>query len=356
MTRRLAFLDIDTPMARRVAAHDWSATSLGPIEGWSPVLRSMVALTLGSGFAKCLCWGPDHISIYNDAFAPILGDKGDCIGLPFSVIWQEAWPSIGPIAAKAMAGETTFIKDYPLMIRRSSAGMEEAFFTFSYSPVRDDQGNIIGFMDTVMETTDRVRYERRAAISNRELVHRMKNSYALVSAVVRQSARRAKSVEELTDKLLGRLTDMGQAQDILSLRSHAQASVSEVVNRVRERLDERGDRFSSRGPTVHLTDEQTFALSLALFELATNAVKYGALSNDEGRILVTWDAPKDATGQQLTLRWQETGGPTVEAPRHRGFGSFLVKQLLAAEFNGNVDLDYAPNGLSCTLSSRLAMV
>ena len=66
--------------------------------------------------------------------------------------------------------------------------------------------------------------------------------------------------------------------------------------------------------------------------------------------MITWDAPKDATGQQLTLRWQETGGPKVEAPRHRGFGSFLVKQLLAAEFNGDVDLDYAPNGLRCTLS------
>ncbi len=91
---------------------------------WPPALKVSVAMTLNSGFAQCLCWGPDHIAIYNDAFVPILGNKGDCLGLPFSVIWHEAWPSIGPIAAKAMAGESTFIKDFPPVgpARRSRDG------------------------------------------------------------------------------------------------------------------------------------------------------------------------------------------------------------------------------------------
>lgn len=350
MTDHLAFLDLRVPMARRVAAFDWAATSLGPIEEWPAALKTTVALTLGSGFAKCLCWGPDQIAIYNDAFTPILGNKGDCLGLPFSVIWQEAWSAIGPIAARAMMGEMTFVKDYPLTIRRSEAGTEEAFFTFSYSPVADETGTIRGFMDTVMETTDRVRHERRAAISNRELVHRMKNSYALVSAVVRQSARRAATVPELTEKLLARLADMGQAQDILSLRTRSQADLADVVARVRERLDDKGDRFTTSGPPVFLTDEQTFALTLALFELATNAVKYGALSTDEGRISVEWTADE---ANALTLQWCERGGPPVTPPRHRGFGSFLVKQLLAAEFGGNVVLDYDAQGLSCTLTADL---
>lgn len=353
MSDPTAFLDLNIPMARRVVAFDWAATSLGPIEQWPSTLKTTVALTLGSGFAKCLCWGPDHIAIFNDAFVPILGNKGDCLGLPFSVIWQEAWHSIGPIAAKAMTGETTFIKDYPLMILRSDHGMEEAFFTFSYSPVKDENGVICGFMDTVMETTERVRYERRAAVSNRELVHRMKNSYALVSAVVRQSARRAQSVEELTKKLLGRLADMGQAQDILSLRFNAKASIGEVVERVRQRLDDKGGRFSTSGPTLLLTDEQTFALTLAMFELATNAVKYGSLSVEAGQVSVEWAVHVDAGVRTLSLVWREQHGPAVAVPRHRGFGSFLVKQLLAAEFGGTVEVDYAPSGLICTLTAPI---
>ncbi|ODM42590.1 sensor histidine kinase [Cereibacter johrii] len=353
MTDPFAFLDLSVPMAKRVAAFDWAATPLGPIRDWPPALKVSVAMTLNSGFAQCLCWGPDHIAIFNDAFVPILGNKGDCLGLPFSVIWHEAWSSIGPIAARALAGKSTFIKDFPLSVLRNDRGMEKAFFTFSYSPVADEAGVIRGFIDTVVETTDRVRFERRAAISNRELVHRMKNSYALVSAVVRQSARRAATVEDLTEKLLHRLEDMGQAQNILSLRGTSRATVNEVLARVHRRLDDKGCRFLASGPEVSLTGKQTFALTLAMFELATNAVKYGALSADEGRVTVEWSETRDAGARRLHLSWTERGGPPVTPPRHRGFGSFLVKQLLAAEFDGTVEVSYEPAGLHFELIAPL---
>ncbi|SMO98558.1 sensor histidine kinase [Paracoccus laeviglucosivorans] len=338
-------------MARRVAEFDWSATALGPIETWPATLKTAVALVMDSGFAKCLCWGEEHITIYNDAFEPILGNKGDCLGLPFSVIWQEAWPSIGPIAAKALAGKGTFIKDYALTVRRSDEGLEDAFFTFAYSPIKDETGKVCGFVDTVMETTERVRFERRAAVSNRELVHRLKNSYALVSAVVRQTARRATSVQELSDKLVDRLIDMGQAQDILSLRNAGKASIAEIVDRLRTRLVDKSHQFTASGPEVSLSDEQTFALTLSLFELATNAVKYGALSCDEGHITITWELRDANGGAILTLHWSESGGPPVSPPRHRGFGSFLIRQLLAAEFGGQVELEYLPSGVVCELTA-----
>lgn len=131
MTTSLAFLDLTIPMAQRVAEHDWSSTPLGPIDTWPPVLKITVSLTLRSGFPKCLCWGSELIAIYNDAFIPTLGDKGDCLGLPFSVIWQESWDTIGPIVAKAMVGEATFVKDFPMKVRRDANGLAEAFFTFS---------------------------------------------------------------------------------------------------------------------------------------------------------------------------------------------------------------------------------
>lgn len=348
------FLDLSIPMAKKVAEYDWSATSLGPLDDWPAALKIAVGLTLRSGFAKCLCWGSEHISIYNDAFVATLGGKGDCLGLPFSVIWKEAWSSIGPIAARAMQGEMTFVKDFPLTVLRDATGPSEAFFTFSYSPVVDETGTVCGFMDTVIETTDRVRFERKAAISNRELVHRMKNSYALVTAVVRQTARSAATVEDLRDKLIDRLTDMGHAQEILSLRSQGQATVGEVVQHVQDRIDGQGVRFQASGPNVPLSDEETFALTLALYELATNSAKYGALSKDEGRVMVDWVLDNNVKVTRFALTWREVGGPPVLPPKRRGFGSFLVRQLLAAEFGGEVSIEYPPEGVLCRLTAPRA--
>ena len=352
MTPSLACLDLTIPMAQRVAEHDWSSTPLGPIDTWPPVLKITVSLTLRSGFPKCLCWGSELIAIYNDAFIPTLGDKGDCLGLPFSVIWQESWDTIGPIVAKAMVGEATFVKDFPMKVRRDANGLAEAFFTFSYSPVVDEEGVVRGIMDTVIETTDRVRFERRAAISNRELVHRSKNSYALVTAIVRQIARQASTVEEYRDKLVQRISDMGHAQDVLSLRAHEEATVRDVVHHMRERMDGKGTRITLSGPDVALSDEETFALTLALFELATNSAKYGALSAEAGRVSVDWSLSGEGTNATFIFCWTERGGPPVAPPQRRGFGSFLVKQMLAAEFGGEVSVDYPEEGVVCQLTCQ----
>lgn len=344
------FLDLSSEMGRKVASHDWASTSLGPIDTWPNALKTTVGLILRSGFAKCLCWGPDHISIYNDAFLPVLGEKQDCLGQSFATIWAEAWHNIGPIAAKAMAGEATFIKDFPLEVMRGSHGMEQAYFTFSYSPVVDEEGIVRGFMDTVVETTEKVQFEHGADIRNRELVHRMKNSYALVSAVVNQTARSSATKEELQTKLIDRLAAMGQAQDILSLRHQGQASVQEIVRHAIHRFEEAaGDRFEASGPDVALTDDETFALTLALYELSTNATKYGALSATTGKVLVEWAFDPSHDGDTFSFVWRETGGPPVAVPQSKGFGTFLIRQALAAEFDGEVHLDYAETGLICTL-------
>lgn len=352
MPYRYPFLDLTSAMGRRVAAFDWSRTSLGPIEDWPVTLKTTVGQLLRSGFAKCLCWGPDHIAIYNDSFVPILGSKPEGLGKPFSELWPEAWDSIGPIAAKAMGGESTFIRDYPLQVNRSGSVMEEAHFTFSYSPVVDENGIVCGFIDTVVETTEKVSFERGAVIRNRELVHRMKNSYALVSAIVNQTAKTSATKDELRKKLIERLTAMGQAQEILSLRKKQQASVHEIVQHAVERFEhEAGMRFVTTGPEVALNDDETFALTLALYELGTNATKYGALSAESGRIMVDWKFDPEAEGDAFSFQWREVDGPPVAAPSSKGFGTFPIRQALAAEFDGEVHLDYAPHGLICTLRS-----
>lgn len=156
------FLASGGEMGARVSRHDWSVTPLGPIASWPASLRIAAGMVLSSRFPSCLVWGADLISIYNDAFVPILGAKPDALGRPFDDVWREAWPLIGPIADRAFAGEATFIEDYPVEIQRYGRA-EMANFTFCYSPVRDENGHVVGMIDTVIETTARVSAEKAQA-------------------------------------------------------------------------------------------------------------------------------------------------------------------------------------------------
>ncbi len=147
-------------MADRIRAFDWRATPLGPIETWTSALRVAVDMVLSLQFPACLALGPRLTMLYNDAFAPILGAKPEALSRPFEDVWREAWDTIGPIASKALAGHSTFIEDLPLDIVRHGFN-ERAWFTFCYSPLLDENGAVIGLLDTVFETSRKVRGEQK---------------------------------------------------------------------------------------------------------------------------------------------------------------------------------------------------
>jgi two-component sensor histidine kinase len=108
------------------------------------------------------------------------------------------------------------------------------------------------------------------------------------------------------------------------------------------------------GPNIRLAPRKALALVLALHELATNAVKYGALSNDEGRVILNWNIVEDAEADRLMLRWEELGGPTVTPPTRRGFGTRMIERALAAEFGGSAEIDYRPRGVVFTVEAPLS--
>ena len=168
MRSDLTFLDGSGRMGGLIRRFDWSATALGPPETWPTSLRTAVSMILASGFPSALVWGRELVTIYNDAFGPILGEKPEALGRSFSEVWAEAWDAIGPIALRAFGGEATFIEDFPLLVNRRGV-LEEAFFTFCYSPVRDDSGAVVGFLDTVVETTDKVLAARALRDTENEL-------------------------------------------------------------------------------------------------------------------------------------------------------------------------------------------
>ncbi len=157
------WLQSSSEMAERVRQHDWAGTPLGPLEQWPDVLKTTVALCFASSFPQAIVWGPQLITLYNDAFTPILGNKPYALGRPFSEVWSEAWAEISPICDAAFQGHATYIENFPLVIERGQA-QEQAYFTFCYSPIRDPQGAAVGMLDTVTETTATVFLTRRLAV------------------------------------------------------------------------------------------------------------------------------------------------------------------------------------------------
>jgi PAS domain S-box-containing protein len=148
-------------MGRLVRSIDWSATPLGAIETWPQSLRTTVSLCLGSNFPISLAWGPEHIQIYNDGYWPICGGKHPgSIGQNFRECWASAWPAIGDAFERALTGESAYLESQRMFLDRHGY-LEETFFTFSFSPIRDESGGVGGLFHPVTEMTGKILSERR---------------------------------------------------------------------------------------------------------------------------------------------------------------------------------------------------
>ncbi|NLS08323.1 sensor histidine kinase [Rhizobium sp. P32RR-XVIII] len=355
MPGSMHFLDGGSEMGKALRAYDWGASVLGPLDAWPPSLKIVVGMMLNSTFPKCIAWGPELITIHNDAFLPILGDKPPALGRPFHEVWSEAWEEIGPIAARALAGEATFIEDFPLVVDRHGYP-EQAYFTFCYSPIRDEGGVVRGFMDTVIETTGSVEARRQASLLNAELEHRIKNTLAVVSAIVSQTLRATDSDAEARSALQERIQAMAQAQSLLTRASTAEANITDIVHGTIAPFKLSEERFRISGPPVMLSSKQALTLSLALHELSTNAVKYGALSNATGVVRVDWHVGRPNSEDEFRLTWIEAGGPPVVAPTRRGFGSRIIEVVLPHDFAGEAEFIADPSGIRYELRTRMSNI
>ncbi|AWB23738.1 histidine kinase [Methylobacterium currus] len=202
-------------------------------------------------------------------------------------------------------------------------------------------------------TRDRLLAEARAAEARRrdlahEMAHRMKNLLSMVQAVATQTLRQATSMEEGRLAISHRLTALARAQDILLQADFKAADVCEVVAATIAPHQTSDRRIRLNGPGTLLTSQQALGLSLAVHELATNAAKYGALSNDDGTVDVAWTDEDNA----FVFDWTERGGPAVVAPDRRGFGSKLIERIVASYFNGEGRIDFAPEGIRFRLVGK----
>lgn len=204
------------------------------------------------------------------------------------------------------------------------------------------EGRPVRYLGVAIDITRQKQIEAERQMLARELQHRVKNMLAVVQSIANQTFRHIKP--EMAAAFSARIGALSSAQDILTETSWRAAPITSVLEHV---LAPHGrDRFEFYGPEYDLSDRQVLSLSLGLHELATNAAKYGALSDRQGRIRIEW-----ATKEGFHLRWIETGGPAVTTPIHKGFGSRLMERSLASEFGGTATFDYRPEGLIVTIDA-----
>jgi two-component sensor histidine kinase/CheY-like chemotaxis protein len=189
-----------------------------------------------------------------------------------------------------------------------------------------------------------------------ELHHRIKNTLATVSAIASQSFRAATSIEHGQQAMEGRLVALGRAHDLLMQISWSNASLTHTLSAATEPYDSRGARrFHFNGPDVRITSGAVIALAMTVNELCTNTTKFGALSTAAGRVEISWTI--DDEKQRLRLTWIEKGGPPVQRPTRRSFGTRMIESL-GQQLNGQVQLTYDPSGfvyfLDVPLSSIIA--
>jgi len=643
------FLTCEGKVAERIRAYDWSATPIGPIETWSPSLRTAVSMILHSKFPTYMLWGPELTSFYNDAYRPVFGEKAEALGRPLREVWSEAWDLAGPIALKALGGQASYFEDFPITLERNGYP-EKTWWTFSCSPIHDETGGVGGIQFIVHDTTTKVlseqrlgflvqlsdrlrsltepveiivaaqemlgqhlgvsrvgygeveetgRYftternwtdgtvahhigthdltafgpeihdglkrgetlvvhnvrkdmrtnvpdrlaafdflemasgitvslikrgrmvaalyihnrvprlwsesevkliedvaertwdavertrseaalrkseerlqlaleasvavgawdwdlktdlvysnerfaslfgvdparaiagaplsefikgvhpndregaeaalrhavatgeildaecrtidrdgqihwllargrcyhmagspvrfpgiavdvtERKRAEEHRDLLinelnHRVKNTLATVQSIASQTLRNANSLEDARAALEERLFALSRAHDVLTRENWESAGLKEIVTEaLAPYRQERESRLEVEGPDVRISPRMALAFAMAVHELATNALKYGALANAIGKIRIAWTMNREGSEPRLHFTWKESGGPSYEPPKRRGFGTRLIERSLAQDLNGKAVVTFAPTGLVCTVDAPL---
>ena len=294
--------------------------------------------------------GPDHVfETVNAAYRKLIGAR-DYVGRTVREVIPEiadqgyyelldrVYQTGEPFVGRRMPVDLKLAPDQP--VKRS-------YVDFIYQATREADGSISGIFCEGQDVTDHVLGEERLKLINGELQHRVKNTLAMVQAIASQTLQQVEAREPV-DTFLQRLVALGRAHDTLVQEDWSAAEMRKAVLASIEGLT-RSNSIEVSGPDVLLGPSATLALSMILHELITNAVKYGALSNDVGKVRIAWMIEGRGENRELVFLWKERGGPPVTKPKRTGFGSKLVGMGL--DGNGTVKINFDPEGFSAEIKA-----
>ena len=301
--------------------------------------------------------GPQHVfELINGAFSQLIGHR-DVVGKPV----REALPEVAGQgfvelldrvhrSGQAFVGRELSVR----LRRRPDMPPVEAYVDFVYQPIVEEDGSVSGIFVQGSDVTERRLADARQRLLIDELNHRVKNTLATVQSIAMQTARNASSLDAFAEAFTARLIALSRTHDALTRGNWEGADLREILAQELAPYGA-GRRIGLRGGPVRLPPRAALSLGMVFHELATNAAKHGALATPAGQIHVAWTTEPDlkAGGCRLRLEWVESGGPAGAPPGRRGFGSRLIEQSVAGELDGEARLDFAPDGLRCSLTLPL---
>ncbi|PXA83976.1 histidine kinase [Nostoc sp. 3335mG] len=283
----------------------------------------------------------DGRSFLADTDAPTIAWMDDYL-LP------EERPQVQAAIDAAIAGISPFQQEHRVRQADGSVG-----WVFSRAvPMTDEEGRIVEWFGAATDITERRRTNAHLRLMIHELNHRVKNTLAMVQAIAMRTFRDTANLDQAQQQFAARLVALAQANDLLTGERWAGASLRSAIEQAVTPHQHDAARIALDGEDVRISPKTALALALAMHELSTNAVKYGAWSADQGIVSIDWRVEQE----RLHLRWQETGGPPVVPPGRRGFGSRLIERGLAGELGGRVALQFEPEGVNCVIDAPMTFV
>ena len=295
---------------------------------------------------------PNHPLIFaNDSFLSLAGyERQEVLGQSFDFL-------IGrPVDPNALGQvETAFANNSGSNLemcfrRKDGSTFWAAVFV---SPIRDKTGEVVQYFASFVDITKHMKEEEHLRFLLDELNHRTQNTLATVQAIAVQTLHGVAD-KEVVDAFEGRILALSKAHTLLGRKLWKSVGLRDLIDQILEPFglnDRRARHFTIKGDDVPVQPKAALTLAMVFHELATNAAKYGALSNGAaGKIDITWQVEPTPQGDRMRLRWQESGGPPVKPPGRKGFGSRLIEGGLAQDLDGEVHLDYDPAGLVCQIT------
>ena len=316
--------------------------------------RLMDLFEQAPGFTAILA-GPDHrFEMVNEAYRELVG-REDLLGRKV----EEALPEIaaqgfiGVLDRVFASGEAYFgHREQILLHPEGDRPAETRFLNFIFQPIYDDSDIVTGIIVQGYDVTDEVEAQERQDLLVNELNHRVKNSLAIVQGLAMQSFR-GDEAQEARSVFEARLRTLAGTHNLLTEGTWGAADVSEIViQSVEAALGENASRVRTAGPPVHLSPQSAVALAMVVHELCTNALKYGALSNDNGMVDIAWTR-NEGNRPMLRLEWKESGGPKVIEPERTGFGTRLISRGISYRAGGSAELSYEQDGIRYVLEKSL---
>lgn len=301
------------------------------------------------GFMAVLMGDELTFTLANHAYQQLIGHR-PVIGLPV----RDALPEVGnqgfvSLLKTVMSEREPFIgRSIGVRLQRTpDAALEQRYLDFIYQPILGADGTCIGVFVEGADVTDRILAERQQKLLLDELNHRVKNTLANVQSIAAQTLRSNPDPEAIRQTFEARILALSATHDILTASNWRGAQLRDVL--AIEFGPYGPERYEFEGPDVALSANEALTLGLLFHELTTNAAKYGALSCSEGCVSVRWTTEQG----RLDLTWSERGGPVVQTPARRGFGSRLIERSLRGEIGGVAALEFHPKGLVCRISLPL---